>query len=259
MSGSLADRTAFVTGATRGVGRAIAEAFALEGAALVVAGRDPEALEAVEADCRKLGAPQVRTSRFDVTDESAVSEAVAGAVAELGAIDVLVNNAGIAESAKFTDVTLDQWRRIMAVDVEGPFLLTRAVLPGMLERRRGTVVSVASVASRIGLPYVAAYTAAKHALLGMTRSLAAEYARSGVTFNCVCPFYIDTPMTETTVASISAHTGRNREQSLAALLNPQGRLTDPAEIAAMCVLLASDVGRGINGQGINIDGGRVQA
>jgi NAD(P)-dependent dehydrogenase (short-subunit alcohol dehydrogenase family) len=125
----------------------------------------------------------------------------------------------------------------------------------MLERGSGAVISVASSAAKLGFPYVTAYTAAKHALLGLTRALAAEHALSGVTFNCVCPYYVDTPMTQATLDNIVARTGRTHDDARAALLNPQGRLTSPAEIAAVCVLLASPAGRGITGQGINVDGG----
>lgn len=118
---------------------------------------------------------------------------------------------------------------------------------------------IASTAAKVGNPYVAAYTAAKHGLLGLTRSLAAEYAKSGVTFNCVCPAYVDTPMTQQTIARIVERTGRSAAQAKTALLNPQGRLIDPDEVAAVCVLLASADGRSINGQAINVDGGLVQS
>jgi NAD(P)-dependent dehydrogenase (short-subunit alcohol dehydrogenase family) len=172
---------------------------------------------------------------------------------------VLVNNAGVGTSQKFTDLDTATWRRTFAVDLDGPFFLTRAALPEMIERGSGAVIAVASVASRVGAPYIAAYTAAKHGLLGLMRALAAEHARRGVTFNCVCPGYVDTPMTEATIANIMGRTGRSREQALAPLLTPQGRLVTPAEVAAVCVLLASDEGRSINGQAIVIDGGAVQA
>jgi NAD(P)-dependent dehydrogenase (short-subunit alcohol dehydrogenase family) len=138
-----------------------------------------------------------------------------------------------------------------------PFWLTRAALPAMLERDRGAVISIGSVASRLGLPYVAAYTAAKHALLGLTRSLSAEYVNTGITFNCVCPHYADTPMTRKTVRNIVARTGRTEQEALARILPPQGRLIEPDDVAAMCVFLASPAGRSITGQAINIDGGML--
>ena len=183
---------------------------------------------------------------------------MARAEQELGRLDVLVSNAGIAISNKFTDLDTATWRPVMAVDLEGPFFMTRAAVPGMVERGSGAIIAIASISSKVGAPYLSAYTAAKHGLLGLMRSLAAEYARRGVTFNCVCPGYVDTPMTQATIANIMARTGRTREQASEPLLTPQGRLVASAEVAAVCVLLASDAGRGINGAAINVDGGQVQ-
>ncbi|HXM57012.1 MAG TPA: SDR family oxidoreductase [Candidatus Dormibacteraeota bacterium] len=250
----LEGRTALVTGGGRGIGREIALAFAREGARVAVAARTVGELEAVAAECGR-GAVAIP---LDVTDEAACAAAVARAEHALGGLDVLVNNAGVAASHKFTDVDTATWRRILAVDLDGPFFLTRAAVPGMLARGSGAVIAVASIASKLGAPYISAYTAAKHGLLGLTRALAAEYARRGLTFNCVCPGYVDTPMTEASVANIMALTGRSREEALRPLLTPQGRLVAPAEVAAVCVLLASDAGRGINGAAINVDGGLVQ-
>lgn len=253
-SGRLAGQTALVTGAGQGIGRAVALAFAGEGARVAVAARTVAALEEVAAGCGG-GAVVVP---LDVTDEAACRSGVQRVENELGGVDVLVNAAGIATSQKFTDLDTATWRRVMAVDVDGPMWLTQAALPGMLARGAGAVVNVASLASRSGFAYVAAYVAAKHALLGLTRALAVEYAATGVTFNCVCPWYVDTPMTETTVDTIMSKTGRSRDEAIVPLLTPQGRLVDPAEVAAVCVLLASPGGRGINGQAINVDGGQLQ-
>jgi NAD(P)-dependent dehydrogenase (short-subunit alcohol dehydrogenase family) len=147
----------------------------------------------------------------------------------------------------------------MVTDVEGPMWLTRSALPSMMDRNRGTVIFIGSVASKLGLPYVSAYVAAKHALLGLCRSLAAEFAATGVTFNCVSPFYVATQMVEETIRNIIDKTGRSREDAMQPLLSPQGRLITPPEVAAMCVLLASDAGRSITGQSIGIDGGRLQS
>ena len=249
---------AFVTGASRGVGRGVALGFARARYRLVLAGRDEAALAEVQDLCAAAGSSEVLLSAFDVRSEQACTAAVDEAAERLGRLDVLINNAGVASSSKFLDTSLDEWRQTMAVDVEGPFLLTRAALPHLLEREHGAVIAIASVAARMGLPYVAAYTAAKHALLGLTRSLAAEYASSGVTFNCVCPYYVDTPMTEATISNIVAKTGRSREQAIAPLLSPQGRLIDPDEVAALCLLLAGPAGRSVTGQAINVDGGRHQ-
>ncbi|HZQ78520.1 MAG TPA: SDR family NAD(P)-dependent oxidoreductase [Acidimicrobiia bacterium] len=253
--GSLAGRVALVTGAGRGIGAAIARAFAGEGAVVGLAARTGPEIEAVAADCGGGGA---RAFVADLSDESACAALVRRVEDGVGPLDVLVNNAGIATSAKFVDTSTAEWRRVMALDLDAPFFLTRAALPGMLARSRGAVINIASVAARAGFPYVAAYTAAKHGLLGLTRALAAEYPASGVTFNCVCPFYVDTAMTETTVANIMARTGRSRDEALAPLLTPQGRLVAAEDVAAVCLLLASDAGRSINGQAVNVDGGRHQ-
>jgi NAD(P)-dependent dehydrogenase (short-subunit alcohol dehydrogenase family) len=146
----------------------------------------------------------------------------------------------------------------MTVDVEAPFWLTRAALPGMLERKSGAVITIGSLSAKVGHRYVAAYTAAKHALLGVTRALAAEYPTSGVTFNCVCPWFVDTEMTATTVKNIEEQAGLSHEQALALLLTPQKRLIQSEEVAAVCTFLASPAARGITGQSINVDGGLRQ-
>jgi NAD(P)-dependent dehydrogenase (short-subunit alcohol dehydrogenase family) len=252
--GQLTGRRALVTGASQGIGRAVALALAREGARVAVAARTRSALEQVASEC----GPDALVVPLDVTDEDACRAAVARCDDELGGVDVLVNGAGIATSQKFTDLDTATWRRTLAVDVEGPMWLTRSAVPGMLARGEGSVINIASLASRAGFAYVSAYVAAKHALLGLTRALAAEYAASGLTFNCVCPWYVDTPMTETTVETIMDKTGRPREEAVRPLLTPQGRLVDPDEVAAVCVLLASPAGRAINGQAINVDGGQLQ-
>jgi NAD(P)-dependent dehydrogenase (short-subunit alcohol dehydrogenase family) len=246
-------RTALVTGGGRGIGRAVALAFAREGARVAVAARTLTEVEAVARECGGLAI------QLDVTDEAGCREAVARCERELGRLDVLVNNAGIAASQKFTELDTESWRRILSVNLDGPFFMTRAAVPAMLARGSGSVIAIASVASRVGAPYIAAYTAAKHGLLGLMRALAAEYARRGLTFNCVCPGYVDTPMTQHTVDNIMARTGRPHDQALQPLLTPQGRLVSTDEVAAVCILLASDAGRGITGQAINVDGGQVQS
>ena len=253
--GRLAGRTALVTGASRGIGRAVAIAFAREGARVALAARTVPALEEVAAAC----GPDAVVIELDVTDEQACAAAVRRCEDELGRLDVLVNNAGVAASQPFLRMETDFWRRIMRVDFDGPLWLTRAAVPGMLERRTGAVISVASIAAKRGFAYVSAYTAAKHALLGLTRALAVEHADSGVTFNCVCPYYVDTEMTRQTIRTIVERTGRSEDEALAPLLSPQGRLVSPEEVAAVCVLLASPDGRGITGQALNVDGGVLQS
>jgi NAD(P)-dependent dehydrogenase (short-subunit alcohol dehydrogenase family) len=253
---SLAGKTALITGAGRGIGRAIALAIASQGGNLALAARTESELEAV-ADAAGRYSVRTLVLPLDVRDAEATCRAVDAAVTGFGRIDILVNNAGVADSRKFLELDDAFWDRIMDVNVKGPLHLTRAVLPAMLSRGDGTVIFVASIAGKIGGAYISAYSASKHAVLGLMRSLAAEYARSGVTFNAVCPAYVDTPMTERSVEGIMQKTGRSREQALQALYTPQGRLVRPEEVAAVCLLLASDAGRGINGQAINVDGGQV--
>lgn len=244
-----------VSGARQGIGAAVARAFIAEGARVAALVRKPEQAREVE---EWLGSSGICIAA-DVTDEAACRAAVRECERRLGACDVLVNAAGIAVSAKFTDTDRDTWRSVIATDLDGPYHLIRAALPAMLERGSGAVISIASTAGLEGGRYVAAYTAAKHGLVGLTRALAAEYAGSGVTFNCVCPAYVDTAMTERTIENIMRRTGRSREAALQALLARQDRLIAPEEVAATCLRLASEAGRSINGEAIVISGRGTQA
>jgi NAD(P)-dependent dehydrogenase (short-subunit alcohol dehydrogenase family) len=250
----VSDAVVLVTGASRGIGRAVAEAFAANGDVVVGAARDRAALDDVASICGDAFHPLV----LDVSDESACTQAIAACERDHGRIDVLVHSAGIAASRRFVETDTELWRRIMTVDVDAPFWLTRAALPGMLQRKAGTVITIGSLSSKVGYRYVAAYTAAKHALLGLTRALASEYPTSGITFNCVCPWFVDTEMTAATVKNIEEQAGVSAEQALALLLTPQKRLIQPDEVAAVCTFLASPAAGGITGQSINVDGGLRQ-
>ena len=221
-------RLVVVTGGGGGIGRATAARFAALGDEVLAPGR---------AEC-------------DVTDEASV----AAFFERAGAVDVLVNNAGMGESAPLARTTLESWRAHLDVNATGAFLCTRAVVGGMRSRGRGVIVTVASTAGERGAPYVAAYTAAKHAAVGLMRAAAAELAGTGVTANAVCPTFVDTPMTERTVANIVERTGRSRDEARAAL----GPLLDPDEVAAAIVWLASPEAAGISGQTLVIDGGGIQ-
>ncbi len=253
--GALHGQTALVTGAGRGIGRGIALALAAEGARVAVAARTLSEIEEVAAECGEGAHPL----QLDVSDGDACRAAVRTVQERFGSLQVLVNNAGSALSQKFTDLDLETWRHLIRLDVEAPLQLIQAALPEMLARGDGAVIQIGSILGRTGRKYMVAYTAAKHALVGLTRGLAAEYPTSGVTFNCICPAFVDTPMTERAVADIMRRSLRTREEALAPMLTPQGRLVRPEEIAAVCVLLASPAGRGINGQAINVDGGWIQS
>ena len=239
-----------VTGGSRGIGRAVARRMADDGYEVVATGRDAAALaETAE------GHRNIRTEVLDVTDSAAVESFFADL-----AVDVLVNNAGIAPSAPVHRTTDDDWERTMRVNATGPFLCTKAVLPGMRERNAGRVITVASVASHMGSRYTSAYTASKHAALGFIRAVASEVAGTGVTANAVCPAYVDTPMTEASVERIGEKTGmaEGDARDLLANMVPLGRLLDPDEVAHVVAFLAHPDSGAINGQSVILDGGGLQ-
>ena len=247
-------RTCLVTGASRGIGAAIAARLAAGGHRVALLGRDPAALAAVAGSL-----PSSLVVPADVTDPAAVEAAVARVEGEWGPVEVLVSNAGTGFAAPLVDTTDGDWARMLELNLTAPFRLVRRVLPAMTERGWGRIVVVASVVAKRGESQVAAYTAAKHSVLGLVRAAAAEVARTGVTVNAVCPGYVDTPMTDGTVAAIAARSGRSLDEARAVLARrqPIGRLIDPAEVAeavAFCL-----VNGAITGQGINVDGGSVQS
>lgn len=252
-AGPLAGRGAVVTGGGRGIGAAVARALAAEGAAVVVAARTRPGIEAVAAALRESGAP-ARAVTCDVTDELSVRALGKAARDTLGLVDIVVNNAGISSSAPVAKLALEDWRRALDVIATGTFLCTREFLPDMLARGWGRIVQVASTAGLEGARYVAHYAAAKHAVVGFTRSLALEVAGTGVTANAVCPGYVDTPMTDATLAAVSKHTGRGRDAALAAVLASanQSRLLSPEEVAAEVVRLCGNDAGGANGEAIRL-------
>jgi len=243
-----AQRAVVVTGGGKGIGRAIVTRFAVAGDRVVAVGRNREALEATEAATAEV---------CDVTDEDQVT----ALFERLGPIDVLVNNAGVATSARLGRTTLDDWRAQWEVNATGAFLCTRAAIGGMMARGDGRIVIVASTAGLVGSRYTAAYTASKHATVGLMRAVAAEVAGTGVTANAVCPAYVRTEMTSRSIARIVAATDRTEEEAEAALIasSPLGRLLEPDEVAFAVAFLAAPEAAAINGQTIVLDGGGIQS
>jgi NAD(P)-dependent dehydrogenase (short-subunit alcohol dehydrogenase family) len=256
----LEGKIAVITGGGRGIGRAVAFAFAREGASLALCSRTGGELERVAADIRRECRVEVHYDLCDVSDPQAVTKFVLSAFNAYGrGADILVNNAGIAESAPVTRTDDAHWRRHLAVNLDGTFYFTRAALPAMIERGWGRIINIASIAGKTGAPYIAAYAASKHGVLGLTRSVALEVASKGVTVNAICPGYVDTEMTAHAVQQIEAKTGRTAADALDRIksMSAQNRLVTPEEVAALALLLASEDGRGITGQAINVDGGSV--
>jgi NAD(P)-dependent dehydrogenase (short-subunit alcohol dehydrogenase family) len=248
-------RVAVVTGGAKGIGGAISAGLAASGMTVVALGRDEAALQRFNSGSRS-GAVAVSGRQCDITDERAVQ----AVFAEIGHVDVLVNNAGVASSSPVHKITLDDWERHLRVNATGAFLCSREVLPGMLAARWGRIVMIASTASHAGAPYVAAYTASKHAVLGLARSLAAEIAGTGVTANTVCPTFARTDMTDRTLRNIVDRTGHTAEWAATTLaaMSPLGRLLEPEEVAAAVAYLVSEAAAAVNGQSLVLDGGGLQ-
>jgi NAD(P)-dependent dehydrogenase (short-subunit alcohol dehydrogenase family) len=254
-SAGLAGKHAMVTGAGRGIGAAIARGLAAAGARVSLLGRDEAALKSLADELGGDAAPLVA----DITKAAAVDQAFATARKRFGLVHLLINNAGQAASAKFTDTDEALWNRIFAVNLTGTYLCARQALPDMLRESFGRVINIASIAGLQGAPYISAYASSKHAVIGLTRSLALEYAAQNITVNAVCPGYVNTDMTRQTVANIVAKTGRSEREALDALLaaNSQRRLIEAREVADTVMRLCGPGAESVTGQSIVLAGGEV--
>jgi len=253
----LADRHAVVTGASRGIGTAIAAALAAEGARVSLLGRDEGRLSQVSEELG--GTSRAIPITVDVADASSVHDAFATARRHFGPVHILINNAGKAASAKFTDIDPAAWSSILGVNLTGTYLCTREAVPDMLKLGFGRIVNIASIAGLRGAAYISAYSTSKHAVIGLTRSLALEFATKNITVNAVCPGYTDTDIVKEAIANIRAKTGRSETEALAALVatNPQHRLIKPEEVAHAALWLCKPGTESVTGQSIVIAGGEV--
>jgi NAD(P)-dependent dehydrogenase (short-subunit alcohol dehydrogenase family) len=252
-----ADRHAVVTGASRGIGSTIAAALVARGARVSLLGRDAESLATVS---KALGGPsRAAPIVADVTDGGSVSDGFAKAREHFGPIHLLINNAGQAASAKFTATDEALWNRIIAVNLTGTYLCARAAVPDMLAAGYGRIVNIASIAGLRGAAYISAYAASKHAVIGLTRSLALEFATKNLTVNAVCPGYTDTDLVRGAIANIVSKTGRSAAEALASLVatNPQRRLITPEEVAHTVLWVCGPGAESITGQSIVVAGGEV--
>lgn len=257
MSGT--PRHALVTGAGSGIGRAIALALAEHGHGVSLAGRRAGPLEAVRTEIEVAGGKAIALAGFDVTDPASVEAGIATAIDRFGDIAVLVNAAGEAPSAPFDKTGAALWNRVIGINLTGTWLVTHAALTSIRRAGKGRIVNVASTAGLTGYAYVSAYCASKHGVIGLTRALALELARTDVTVNAVCPGFTDTPLLDGAVETIAEKTGRGVDEARRALAraNPQGRLVSPQEVADAVLWLASKGASAITGQAIPVAGGEI--
>jgi NAD(P)-dependent dehydrogenase (short-subunit alcohol dehydrogenase family) len=251
-------KIAWVTGAGKGIGEAIALVFAASGIKVAVSARSAADIDRVAASLREKGGESISVV-CDVTQPESIHAAAAQIQNSLGPIAILVNNAGAAESQKFLGHDDALWRRMIDVNLNSVYYVCKEVAPLMVEAKWGRIINIASIASKVGGKYVAAYTAAKHGVLGLTRALALELVTYNITVNAICPGYVDTPLTDQSITAIARRTKLSENEARMALekISPQNRLITSAEVAHVALMLVHDNARGITGQAINVDGGTV--
>jgi len=254
----LRDRVALVTGANGDIGRCLADEFARAGAVVVIVSRGEAKVQALADRLRSFGG-RVLPLRCDVTAREDVANLGTLIRERAGTVQILINNAGIAPAAGFLEMSDSVWDEVLRVNLTGAYNCCKTFLPGMIDSGWGRIINIASTAAKVGYPHVSAYTASKHGLLGLTRSLAMETAKLRVTVNAICPGYVDTALTRENAGRMAQRTGKSIEDvlKLFAGSSPQKRLIAPEEVAGLALMLASEQAAGITGQAINIDGGAV--
>ncbi len=249
-----------ITGGSGGLGRVLAQAFARQGSRVVITARSEARLTAAAEEIGRAGG-QVLALPCDVTERKQVDDLAAAIGARWGAVQILVNNAGVARAASFLETTDAMWDEILRTNLTGAFYCCKVFLPGMIEARWGRIINIGSTTSKVGYSHVAAYVSSKHGLLGLTRALALETARMGITVNAICPGYLDDELTHANAQRMAEKTGKSVEQILASFAStaPQRRLIDPGEVAGLALLLASEKLGGMTGQAVSVDGGATMA
>ena len=256
----LRDKIVLITGGSGGLGSALARAFSAQACRVAITARDPQRLRATVEEMARYGA-QVLALPCDISDRDAMLDLQKEIAARWGAVQILINNAGIARAVKFTDMPDDVWDAILETNLTGAYNCCKVFLPRMLQAQWGRIINIASTAAKVGYSHATAYTASKHGLLGLTRSLALETARLGVTVNAICPGYIDDERTRENARIMAQRTGKSVDEILELFADsaPQKRLIAPDEVAALALLIASDKLGAMTGQAINVDGGAVMS